>query len=315
MNTLKAFFISSLASCYLIACQTTPDFALNYPVEDWQAIQGRILKGHISTNDFQKLGPFPYNVFEDYEIPVSPQKKVITDLVLSDHASLAPLVIFVHGNKFNKRVHRKQAIRFASWGFHSLAVGVPNQGQWLENGKTVDMLVRLIHNYPSILSDKINREQIILAGHSFGGSAVTIAAGRKAPAAGLLLLDPAVVHPKVKTFMRKVKIPALLLGADPNVFRARKRYLFYKNIAGPMIEVTVTGATHNDAQYPSINSVYWGFDPYTDQQKQEEFLTAMLVGAFSISANDNLLFAWNHFKPRMRKGFIKQAKGRKQLRY
>ena len=57
-------------------------------------------------------------------------------------------------------------------------------------------------------------DQILLVGHSFGGSASIIAAAKGARVRGLILLDPAVVHNKVVRQMRRVKVPVILIGAD-----------------------------------------------------------------------------------------------------
>jgi hypothetical protein len=72
--------------------------------------------------------------------------------------------------------------------------------------------------------------------------------------------------------------------------------------------VTIVGATHNDAQYPSITSTQWGIDPFTDRDKQEQFLAAMVASAFSLLHQPPFKIAWNHFKPQAENGRIKFAK-------
>jgi dienelactone hydrolase len=264
---------------------------------------------------FRKNGPFEYEIIENYNISLSPTNNLTTDLFIPQTKSKSPLIIMVHGNKFSKEVHKNQGKRIASWGFHCLIVGVPNQGQWIKNGLSITYLTKLIYDYPNIISSNIDRTKIILVGHSFGGSAVTIAAGRNAPVAGLILLDPAVVHKSIRKYMTKINTPVVLLGADPNVFTSRKRKLFFNNIAGPMTEVTITGATHNDAQSPSITKVIWGFDPFTTAKYQETFLQAIIASSFSLTTNNSVNYAWKAFRPYLKQGILKTGKIRQSKKH
>ena len=50
----------------------------------------------------------------------------------------------------------------------------------------------LIRRAPEIIDTRIDVNKIILVGHSFGASSVVIALAEGAPAAGGILLDPAV---------------------------------------------------------------------------------------------------------------------------
>ena len=77
----------------------------------------------------------------------------------------------------------------------------------------------MIHAWPKLLDEKIDHEKIILVGHSFGGSAISIAVGKGAPAAGLILLDPALISKGVK------KSP-FGLQADPGV------HIVYPDLVG-----------------------------------------------------------------------------------
>ena len=82
---------------------------------------------------------------------------------------------------------------------------------------------------------------MILIGHSFGGSAASIAAGSGAPVKGVILLDPALVSDKVVPFLKNINVNVVLLGADTKVFRSKKRSRFYKNINSDMVEISVKG--------------------------------------------------------------------------
>jgi pimeloyl-ACP methyl ester carboxylesterase len=291
-------------------CATTERDKSAISEESWSDVVKEVETKAKSPDLFGKPGPFEAREIRDYQLPLSPTNKVLVDLFIPKLKDKSPLVIMVHGNKFNKLVHGSQCRHLASWGFHCLAVQVPNEGQWLTNGKTIENLVRLINSYPTLLSEQIKPDKIILVGHSFGGSAVTIAAGRKAPIAGIILLDPAVVHPKLRDHMVNVGVPVILLGADPGIFASRKRKLFYRNIAGPMSEVSVAGATHNDAQLPSIDTVEWGFDVKTTKKYQETFLQTIVASAFSIGAFDSVTYAWKSFEPYLKSGILKAGKVR-----
>lgn len=307
---MKKILIYLICSIAIQGCFSSVSEQSDISAASWSIVVNKILSKTKSAQTFRKLGPFKVSKIEDYKLNINPKKSVTTDLFLPKHSSKSPLIVMVHGNKFNKLVHGRQCQRLSSWGFHCLAVEVPNRNQWLQNGKTIGQLVDLIHGYPNLISPRLDIDKIILIGHSFGGSAVTIAAGRGAPVAGLILLDPAVVHQKVKKYMQKIAVPVILLGADPTVFASRKRKLFYKNILGPMSEVTVTGATHNDAQFPSINTVKWGFDLRTTKNFQEIFLQSIIASAFSISSSADVDYAWKAFGPYLKNGKLKSGRVR-----
>ena len=195
--------------------------------EDWAEVaSSKVLAERVRVRDFDKIGPFQSKVFPNFTIPISPTNRINTDLYLSKHDSQAPLIIFVHGNKFSKLVHQRQAKHLASWGFNCLVLDLPNQKRWIENGRSIGELTMLIDRYPAIVDRKIKHKGIFLIGHSFGGSAISIAAGRGAPVRGIILLDPAIVANSVKKYLRKIESPAVILGADRRVFRSRKRATF-----------------------------------------------------------------------------------------
>lgn len=263
-------------------------------------------------NLLNSSGPFSYRLLENYHIKMSPKEDLITDAVVPRIRDKSPLVIIVHGNKSHKEAHRYQAERLASWGFHSLVLQVPNRKQWMKNGKTIARLTKLLHKWPDLVSRKIDKNRIMLMGHSFGGSAITIAAGRKAPVSGLILLDPAVVHTKVTKYMSKVNVPTILLSADKEIYRARRQHLFGKFINSEFAQVSIIGATHDDAQFPSMFALSaYGIDPYTSKDKQEIFMEAITVAAFSLAVRNSVDFA---FKRIQSLGTIKSVKLKPQYK-
>jgi dienelactone hydrolase len=301
-------FMAILCAAGVTGCATAEREKFSRKVDSWKEVVHQVELRAKSPDLFAKDGPFDVNATEDYVIPLTPSNKVVADVFVPELKGNSPLVLMVHGNKFNRKVHASQCQRLASWGFNCATLEVPNEGQWLTNGTWIEKLVRIIADYPTLVSDHVDTKKIILIGHSFGGSAVTVATGNKAPVAGVILLDPAVVHPKVRDYMEGVEVPVILLGADPGVFASRKRKLFYKNIAGPMSEVSISGATHNDAQLPSIDKVAWGFDLSTTERYQATFLRSIVASAFSLGGFSSLDFAWKTFEPYIRAGLLKSGK-------
>ena len=108
---------------------------------------------------------------------------------------------------------------------------------------------------------------------------------------GIIFLDPALVHSKVESFLKKIKVPAVILGADIKVFRSRKRD-FLKKPPGPVLEVSFDKATHNDAQFPNMFS--WrqaiGLDHKTDVQRQKQFAAGMVAAIYSLCDSEDHKF-------------------------
>ncbi len=279
-------------------------------IETFSELLEKVEHKSVSVNAFKKTGPFDVSLQEDYSIAISPSEiPVVADIYTPEHDSRAPLIIFVHGSVASKKAHKIQAVHLASWGFYSMVVSLPSEDRWMKNGATIDALTRLIKKWPYIVNSHIDDRKIYLVGHSFGGSAVTIATGRGAPVDGLILLDPAVVNNNVQSYMRKVSVPVMLLGADKDVFKSRRRKMFFDNIDEKIAEISVKGATHNDAQYPSMFGAYmFGFDPFTSESLQKEFLQAITITAFSFTTTNSLDYAWEMFKGKVDEGVFINAR-------
>jgi len=230
---------------------------------------------------------------------------VLSDAFVPNVKGQSPLVVFVHGNHSSKKAHRGQAQHLASWGFHTLAIQLPKKAQWPKNGERLATLVRMIAQSPSLIAASVDPKRILVAGHSFGGSAATIAVSEGAPISGLILLDPAVVSRRVERAMTEVDVPVVILGADRTVFRARRRTLFFGRIDSEVGELSVRGATHDDAQFPSMFSMSTlGVDPYTSASHQRLFVAAITASAMSIAITGGLEFAWESLADAERSGKI-----------
>ena len=234
---------------------------------------------------FFQEGPLQIDTIENFRLPLSPTESVVLDLFLPIQKEKSPLLIFQHGNKSSKDYHRHQAALAASWGFNAITVDQPNVGEWLKNGSRLNKLVSLLAKWPQFLKGKYNTDEIILVGHSFGGSAIAIASGKGAPVKGLIFLDPALVHKSVIKNLQKIRQPSILLGADETVFKSRRRQQFFKNTKGSIVEISIKGATHNDAQYPNMFS--WsqtlGLSPTPTATKQKQFAAAIVASAFTLA--------------------------------
>lgn len=280
--------------------------------ESFAEVRRGLLEFRPELDDFTRDGPLDVKERLNVAIRIPPGERVLADELIPESDSRMPLVIIVHGNHSRKEAHRYQARRLASFGLHTLVLQLDNTNNWLKNGQLVARLSHRLKNSPGLLKGDFDPNAIILAGHSFGGSAVAIAAARGAPVKGLVLLDPAVVSERrVTTALAKIKQPVMLLGADKEVFRSRQRRLFYRKTQGEIGEVSIRGATHDDAQYPSMFALStFGIDPYTSTAKQELFAAALTASAFSIAATGSLDFAWTSFDRLVDKGLMKNPRRR-----
>lgn len=278
----------------------------------------------LSLELFARPGPLEARLLENRSITLNGHEALVFDEAVPGSATPSPLVILVHGNRSHKEAHRRQITHLSTYGLHALAIQLPNTDRWLANGDKIRSLVTKIQATPKALTGNVDTNRIILAGHSFGGSAITLAAAslrakasgpkKRSGVVGLVFLDPAVFSPAVEAAMRLVDVPTLLLGSDPTVYRARKRGLFFKNIRGPMTELTIAGATHDDAQNPSMFAVTtMGLDPFTSAKRQRLFTAALTAGAFSLATTGSMDHAWTALARAEKVGQLRDLKRRLAL--
>ena len=254
-------------------------------------------------DQFRLRGPFDVATHKDHELRLSATERIETDLYLSAPAEKAPLVILLHGHDSSKEDHAYQAMHLASWGMHSLAVQLPNNGPWVGNGRTLARIVNLIHRRPEIIDSRIDVNRIILVGHSFGGAAVAIALAEGAPAAGGILLDPAGVGKDLPTFLRKIDKPVMVIAADERYSPVRDRRTFYEYIRSGIAEISIRDASHEDAQFPLEPAPQ---EPGTESAATEElqitFVSALTAAAFSLGHTGNFDYAWTSFGDAIKNG-------------
>ncbi len=262
----------------------------------------RYLLNHQPDLDLFRLrGPFAVTRQDDRAIPVSAAQTVEGDLFYAGHAEKAPLVIYLHGYEATKGEHAYQAMHTASWGMHSLTLQLPNTGPWVNNGKMLASLVKIIRGRPEIFDHRVDVDRIILVGHSFGGTAVAIALAERSDAAGGILLDPAGIGRNLPKYLMQVRAPVLVLGADERVAAARYRDYFYRYVRRAIAEVSVTDATHEDAQFPAD-------DDGATEALQITFASAITAGAFSIALTRGLDYVWASFRADLKNGKLFEAK-------
>ncbi len=264
-------------------------------------LRGYLLDHKADLDQFRLRGPFDVAEQDNYEIRLSTTELINTDLFLSAHAEKAPLVIFLHGYDSSKEDHTFQAMHVASWGMHSLALQLPNNGPWVSNGRTLAKIVSFIHRWPEIIDSRIDVNKIILVGHSFGGAAVAVALAEGAPATGGILLDPAAVGRGLPGFFGRIKMPIMVLGADERVSSARNRDYFYRFIRSGIAEVSIKDAMHEDAQYPSGVGL-------ATEELQVTFVSALTSAAISLSSTGKFDYAWTSFGDAFASGKLFNAK-------
>jgi len=290
----------------------------------------RYLRGQKPDVDrFRMRGPFGVDVHENYRIPVSTQRSdadlafskfpdkasrnpslqklaadhIETDLFLSRHADKAPLVIFMHGYGGSRVTHFDQAMHVATWGMHSLTLRLLNDSEWGTNGRTVARLVRFLANPPGIMSGRIDVNKIVLVGYSFGGISVSVALALDAPVAGAILLDPAAIGAFMPDWLPLIKAPVLVIGADERIAQANNREFYFRNMGGAVAEVSVRGATHEDAQSSRDAGL-------TTKELQTTFISTLTASAFSLSSTGTLEYAWSSLAHALKDGKLFKARRR-----
>jgi pimeloyl-ACP methyl ester carboxylesterase len=307
MSTMKGSraFVFLLCLATLAGCARLPpvDREALRKVETPSELQGQLLQQEPEIDVFRSTGPFAVTVRQNRPLQLSPKERIDTDLFVSAVRGAAPLAIFLHGHDSSKRAHARQAMHLASWGVHCLTVQLPNRGPWNTNGSVLARIASLIHRSPGVLEGQVDVNKIILVGFSFGASAVAVALAQRAPAAGGILLDPAAIGKDLPDLLRRIEKPVFVIGSDDEDYGTRDREYFFDFIRGSVAELSIRGAAHEDAQYPSDAALEnSGVDPNTTEALQMSFVAALTSAAISLSATGTFDYAWESFAPAFESG-------------
>lgn len=267
----------------------------------FSALRQDLLAREPHVDRFSERGPFAVTQ-KTIELRPAPSERVSADAYLPSAPGRSPLVIFLHGHDSSSKAHAGQAAHVASWGMHALSVQLHPEGPWDANGRTLARLVRVLAASPHILDRRVDPRAIVLVGHSFGAYAVTVALAAGAPVTGAILLDPAAPGSDLREVLRRVRKPVLVIGADERIAVPRQREYFFEWIAGAVAEVSIRGAVHEDAQYPSETAVKTGVDPDVTEALQIAFAGALTAGAFSVAATGSFDYAWRSLRTALDEG-------------
>jgi len=280
----------------------------------FSGLQNELARIKPDVGRFRREGPFKVDVHENYALPVSTQRtdadlafssfpdmqprqpssqllakdQIDSDLIFARHAERVPLIIFMHGFGGSTINHLEQARHVASWGMHAITLRLFNDSEWGTNGRTVARLVRFLMSPPRDLEPRIDPAKIILVGYSFGAISASMALALKAPAKGAVLLDPAAVRTAISTWLPLVEEPVMIIGADENYVQANLRDHYFQHLGGNVVEVSVKGATHEDAQSME--------DVETTRERQTTFNSIITAAAFSLAGGGALEYVWASIK-------------------
>ncbi len=298
------------AALFLVACARLPDTGVTtFKAQTLTTLQRHVLQSKPDLEQFRVRGPFEVNVEEDLQLALAPKERIEADLYRPAHAEPAPLVILLHGYGNSKEDHAYQAYHIASWGLYCVSIQLRPEGPWLRNGRTLARIVSLLGRQPELLDKRIDPRRIVLAGHSFGGYAVTIALSEGAPAIGAVLLDPAGLGRSLPTYLKKIRRPpVMVLASDSRVNVMRQRESFYEYIGGEVAEISVTNAHHEDAQFPMLDGLP-GAETYSEatEEHQITFVAALTAATLSLGLTGKLDFAWATYMQGMKVGRLFDA--------
>jgi pimeloyl-ACP methyl ester carboxylesterase len=192
---------------------------------------------------------------------------------------------------------------------HAMALDLPKRGQWIANGRTLAKLVDAIHRTPQLVDGHVDADKIILAGHSFGATAVATALGEGAPALGGVLLDPAGIGRELRQLLQRITVPVIMIGADEDIWPTRNRGQFYRFIPRGVGEISIRDTVHQDAQYPNAHTLRaFQDDPEDTEEAQITFVSALTASAFSLAATGSIDYAWNSFEDAFKSGIFFNAR-------
>lgn len=287
----------------LAGCARLPDIGTTtIRPETLGKLEQHLLDHSPDVDQFRLRGPFEVSVREDIDIPLASNERMTADLYLSSPKERAPLVILLHGHGNSKADHAYQAYHLATWGLHSLAIDLPNEGPWIANGKALARVVAAVRARPAVLDPRVDPERIVIAGHSFGAVAVAVALAEGASVRGGILLDPASEFRELTAYLRRIRKPVMIIAADARVGMTKSRDDFFYFISDNVFEISVADAHHDDAEFPYDGGLGLFDDSDATRPHQITFAAAIASSAFSIAFTGKLDYAWASFADAVKAG-------------
>ncbi len=245
----------------------------------------------ISVSEFaNSIEKVDFALAENEPLVISSNETITVDIARPKNKTNPAIVLVLHGNRSKKEAHRNHILELAKNGFIGIALQFKNSGQWYQNGRLLARTIPKLKNGVKIGNQRIKSNDIILVGHSFGGYASAIAAGTYPQVKGVILLDPAMFDKRGPAYLTKISAPTIIIGADKKVFRSRKRDQFFQKISDKKIELSVAGATHDDAQNPSMFAISsYGVDPFTSGENQGLITNLIVEGAVALTKRNGLI--------------------------
>ena len=242
---LGTFALLLCFSCNTMSKKMQSEDVHELTLLEWQV---KFAKKIPQISDFDRWGPFDFQIHEKFDVRLSEKTKISSTLLNPENHEESQLVIFQHGNKNSQNDHIEQAKIIASWGFQVILLSQPNQKHWNLNSQNLKNLIQLVKSFPPIVGRIDQDFSVYLIGHSFGGYAATYASIKGADVDGIVLLDPAIYDSKIITRKRFNSKPTIIIGADEQIFRSKKREVF-RSLSPRSIEISISQADHYDAQW------------------------------------------------------------------
>jgi pimeloyl-ACP methyl ester carboxylesterase len=289
----RSFLLGLVFLALAAGCARMPTGVTQLKATSGSELRKVLLNSKAGVDQFRLRGPFEVVTQRDRGLSLSATERIEGDWYLAAPAEKAPLVILLHGHDNTRADHSYQGLHLATWGIHTLIVDLPNQGPWVDNGRTLARIAAAIRRAPDRVDKRIDLNRIILAGHSFGGAAVAVALADGAPVVGGILLDPAVPGKEFPRFLRRVSKPVMMIGADEYFSPVANRGDFFVHIRKGIAEISITGAHHDDGQF-ALDAPE---DPESTstEEHQVTFVSALTSAALSLAWTGNFDYAWRSF--------------------
>lgn len=105
------------------------------------------------------------------------------------------------------------------------------------------------------------------------------------------------------TQLDRQRFDLMIVGADEDIRPTRNRERFFRFIAATIGEISIRDTLHEDAQYPTEQTLRAFEDnPDDSEEAQIAFVSALASSAFSLAATGGIDFAWRSFEDSVASG-------------